>query len=104
MAHRLGQRQPVFRLADLTAIKQVETSGHAARTAGELLGQGGKAAYIELKPASGGNFYTINTVFPVGENYAEHKKGWKLLWSGASVPTVASGANPLAEMPVRRPR
>lgn len=56
----------------------------------------GKAVYIELKPAESGDFYTVNTAFAVGKHYAENK-GWGLLWSGASVPTVASGANPLAE-------
>ena len=57
----------------------------------------GKAVFIELKPSESEDYYTVNTAFPVGVDYAEKKNGWSLLWGGASVPTEASGANPLAE-------
>lgn len=59
----------------------------------------GKAVFIELKPSENGDYYTVNTAFPIGDPYAERKKNWALLWGGASVPSVASGANPLAEQP-----
>jgi hypothetical protein len=56
----------------------------------------GKAVFIQLKPSDTGDFYTINTAFPVKENFAESKKGWELLWGGVPVPSVASGANSFA--------
>jgi hypothetical protein len=59
----------------------------------------GKAVFIALSPSENGDFYTVNTAFPIGDGYAEKKSGWKLLWGGASVPAIASGANPLAELP-----
>lgn len=84
------------------AVKNIDTIWKPSKTTQLVVVQSterGKAVFIELKPSELGDFYTVNTAFPVGDDYAERKKNWSLLWSGASVPTVASGANPLAVSP-----
>lgn len=81
------------------AVRHVDAIWKPAKTTQLVMLQSierGKAVFIELKPASDGDYYTVNTAFPVSDGYAENKKGWSLLWGGASVPAVASGANPLA--------
>jgi hypothetical protein len=65
----------------------------------ELIGKG-KAVFIQLQPGTdaAGDYYAVNTAFPVSVTYAEKKKGWKLLWSREAVPAVASGElSPFAE-------
>lgn len=54
----------------------------------------GKAVFIELKPAESGDYYTVNTAFPVGEGYAQGKEkrgGWRELWSREPVPASTPG-------------
>jgi|GEM_PF-2322240 len=53
---------------------------------------GRSAVFVQLKPSEDGDFYTINTAFPAGKDYAEKRKGWKELWSRVPVPAEASGA------------
>jgi hypothetical protein len=54
----------------------------------------GKAVFIELKPAESGDYYTVNTAFPVGEGYVQGKEkrgGWRELWSREPVPASTPG-------------
>jgi len=58
----------------------------------------GRAIYLQLSPATdeGGDFYRVNSAFPVSKGYAhskEKKEGWKPLWSRYPVPADASGAS-----------
>lgn len=81
------------------AVGHIETIWQPKKTSQLVMLQAaekGRAVFIELTPSEDGDFYTVNTAFPVGKFYAQNK-GWRLLWGGASVPTEASGANPLAE-------
>ena len=61
----------------------------------------GRAVFIKLEPGrdADGGVYSVRTAFPLSSDYTEMKAGWKLLWGGASVPSVASGADPLADSP-----
>lgn len=67
-----------------------------------VLEQGGKgkAVFVQLQAAKddAGDYYTVNTAFPVSDSYAQKKKGWKELWSREAVPAAASGERaPFAE-------
>jgi hypothetical protein len=58
----------------------------------------GRAIYLQLTPAKdeAGDFYRVNSAFPVGQGYAQNKEakdGWKPLWSRYPVPANASGAS-----------
>ncbi|MBQ1784622.1 MAG: PLxRFG domain-containing protein [Gammaproteobacteria bacterium] len=57
----------------------------------------GKAVFIELQPATdeAGDFYRVNSAFPVNPKFAEkkeEKEGWERLWSRYPVSAGASGA------------
>lgn len=85
------------------AVRHIESIWSPHKTSQMVMIQAhekGKAVFIQLKPSESGEFYTVNTAFPVSEGYAEQKK-WKMLWSGESVPTVASGATSFAD-PARK--
>lgn len=80
------------------AVKNVESIWSANKTSQMVMIQSherGKAVFIQLKPAEGGDYYTVNTAFPVSDSYAE-KKNWEKLWGRESVPAGASGASSFA--------
>lgn len=84
------------------AVKHIDAIWRPSTTSQMVVIQAqekGKAVFIELKPSEDGDYYTVNTAFPVIDGYAEDKDGWKLLWGGASVPAVSSGDNPFAGKP-----
>ncbi len=61
-------------------------------------GRKGKAIFVQLQPAKDeeGDYYAVNTAFPVSGSYAQKKRGWKELWSRYPVPADASGASGFA--------
>lgn len=81
------------------AVKHIESIWSAHKGSQMVMIQShekGRAVFIQLKPSENGDFYTINTAFPVSDGYAEKKK-WEKLWSGESVPATASGAASFAD-------
>lgn len=81
------------------AVSKVESIWSASKTSQMVMIQSherGKAVFIQLKPAKTGDYYTVNTAFPVSDGYVENKK-WEKLWGGESVPADASGAPSFAE-------
>ncbi len=85
-----------FVYAAISNIESIWRPSKSSQLVAVQANDDGKAVFIELKPSRSGDFYTVNTAFPVGYEYAERKGGWELLWGGSSVPTVASGADSLA--------
>lgn len=63
--------------------------------------ENGKVVFIELKPATDGDYYTVNTAFPTPRAYAEkkeHKEGWVKLWDRMALQSSAPAAqSPSAE-------
>lgn len=65
----------------------------------------GKVVFIELKPTGDGEFYTVNSAFPVPVRYVEKKKrkeGWVKLWdrmalqsSAPAVQSLSAGQPPI---------
>lgn len=81
------------------AVKHIESIWSPDKTSQLVVIQArekGKAVFIQLKPSESGDFYSVNTAFPVADGYAE-KKNWKVLWDRESVPTDASGASSFAD-------
>ncbi|TCP16915.1 LPD38 domain-containing protein [Simplicispira metamorpha] len=53
--------------------------------------------FVQLEAAQEGDFYRVNTAFPVSRNYLEKQesKGAKILWSGSEPRSAATGRQPL---------
>ena len=105
----VGQTNAEIRAQEAQRVADEEA---AARAEKEPSGPTVKADQVDLFNTQGGIFDTPATgslqnsgdnatsefvKTPNGSIDFGEKDGWKLLWGGASVPTVASGANPLAE-------
>lgn len=82
----------------LQSIDQMWQPGETTQIIAIVSGSKGRAVFLELKPAKddAGDFYAVNSAFPVGKEYTlrkERKEGWKTLWSRYPVPADASGAS-----------
>lgn len=61
----------------------------------------GKVVFIQLKPSSGEDYYTVNSAFPTQKNYSDKKEardGWTKLWDSMALQSSAPAVqNPSAE-------
>jgi len=75
---------------------QIWQAGKTIQLVVARTGKASRATFLQLEIQKEGDFYRVNSAFPVSESYLEgkeRKEGWKPLWSRYPVPADASGAS-----------
>lgn len=83
-------------------IDQIWQAGNTIQLVVAHTGKASRVTFLQLEIQKDGDFYRVNTAFPVSQTYLEGKEkkaGWKPLWSRYPVPADASGASGFAGQP-----
>lgn len=87
---------PEFVAESVRGFDQIWQAGKTVQLVMARTGKASRATFLQLEVQKDGDFYRVNSAFPVSKSYLESKEkkeGWKPLWSRYPVPADASGAS-----------